>query len=380
MTRELVLLWHIHQPFFVPDEEVREQVVRSYRPLLELHRSLEIPFGLNVCGRLLERLAVLAPDWVELLQEELAAGRVELLGSGASHPLLPLLPHARARAQVVADLKCKESVLSTRPVGFWPTDLGWSHWLVPILSDAGLSWTTVDSSAVVAASILPAWESALTMGQRVLSPELSPLVASTELGRLYRLKLGDASLFALPRHSERTWDLVDRREGVLHDVTSLESALIKISEHYDAGASLLVIGEDGERVHPQTVTAYQRWIEGVQERGISFVNATDAVESRAKEAREIYLPTSTALVDLSAWLTTPDDWICFRQVDEVERRFDDLMRRRPKDPRLSRIQAAMLDVEDSGFYFWKFARRTREPFFERLEQIRRALDSIEGGD
>ena len=381
--RELVLLWHIHQPFFVPDEEVAEQVVRSYRPLLELHRELDMPFGLNVCGGLLDRLVTIAPDWIELLGEEVRAGRVELLGSGKFHPLLPLLPRERARAQIVADAESKRAALGACPAGFWPTDLGWTHWLVPLLRDSGYRWVVVDSSAVVAASILPGWRPNTTMGHRVLEPELAPLASEAELGEVYRLRLGDAEIFALPRHHERSWDLVDQQEGLLHDNSRMERALDRVEEHYRSGSSLLVIGDDGERVHPQTLVAYRRWLEALGERGIELVTGSSAVNARAEDAQEIYLPTSTFLVDFAAWLTTPDDFACLRHLEEVERRFEEVARRvrRSGDTaariRLDAIDARLLAAEDSGFYFWKYLRRTREPFLAALQIARAELEALD---
>ncbi len=381
--RQLVVLWHVHQPFFVSDEEVHEHIARSYQPLIEMHRELGIPYGLNVCGGLLERLKKLAPDWLELLRSEIESRRIELLGSGKFHPLLPLLPYDRARAQVEADIDAKRSVLCVRPKGFWPTDLGWTHWLVPILCGAGVSWVAVDSSAKVAASILPGWTTDTTMGHRVMRPDLSPLVAERELGEVHRLRLGQYEIFALLRHHELTWELVDQQEGVLHSPAHLGRALDRIEEYYRAGSSLLVIGDDGERIHPQTITNYRRWLTSLQDLGIQFLTGSDALASRAAAATDVYLPTSTFMVDFSAWLTTPDDYVCFRHLDEVERQFErvagHVIRHGDEEARtqLTALNAMLLSVEDSGFYFWKYLRRTREPFLAVIADVRAGLDALE---
>lgn len=376
MKRELVLAWHIHQPFFVPDSELREQIEKSYRPLLSLHRELGVPFCLNVTGTLLERIDRIAPEWVELLREEIAIGRVEPLASGKCHPLLPLLPHARARAQVEADVAIKERVLGVRPRGLWPADLGWCHSLVSIVADAGVRWVTVDSSAKIAASSLPAWKASVTDGHRVLTPELAPLVAGAELGDVHRLELGNSSVCALLRHHELSWDLVDLQDGALHWVDRVDSFLDGVDAHYGSGADLLVIGDDGERVHPQTLASYRRVLETLRAREIEFVTGSAALAAREERASPIYLPASTFLVDFAAWRTTPDDLVCWRQLEEVERRYEEIARSMPDAPELDALNALLLECEDSAFTFWKYLRRTREPFHARLAELRARLDAM----
>jgi alpha-amylase/alpha-mannosidase (GH57 family) len=381
--RELSLIWHVHQPFFVPDEEVLEQLICSYRPLLALHRELGVPLSLNICGGLLERLATLAPAWIEGLRTAIDGGLVELLGSGKFHPLLPLLPHERARAQVRADLEAKARILHVEPQGFWPTDLGWTHALVPILAEAGLRWVVVDSSAKVAASALPAWQSTTVAGHRVLRPQISPLVGAAELGAVHRLRLGDTEVFALLRHHELSWDLVDQQEGVLHHPELLDEVLDRVEAHYASGASLLILGDDGERIHPQTLITYRRLLEALRQRGIALVTGSAALEARIAEATEAYLPTSTFLIDFSAWLTTPDDLACLRQLDEVQRLFEDVRRRVRRQGNeeaqraLVKLEGELAKTEDSALYFWKYLRRTREPFLDTLARLRSALDELD---
>ena len=374
MSRELVLAWHVHQPFFVPDEEVLEQIERSYAPLLALHEELEVPFSLNVCGALLERLERLAPAWVERLRGLIERGLVEPLGSGKCHPMLPLLPLARARAQIVADAAIKERVLGVTPAGFWPTDLGWSHALVPLVADAGVRWVAVDSSAKVAAAALPAWDEAKVAGHRVLRPELAPLVGPSELGEVHRLAHGDTHVDALLRHHALSWDLVDQQAGVLREPDALGPWLESVDAHYASGASLLLVGDDGERVDPQTLPSYRATLEALREREIVFTSGAAALEARTP--REIYLPASTFQVDFGPWLTTPDDLVCRRRLEEVQARFLAAERRLGSDA-VAHLAGEMLDVEDSAFTFWKYLRRTREPFLVKLAAIEASLDALD---
>ena len=373
--RSVVLAWHVHQPFFVPDQEVLSWVAESYRPLLALHRERQIPFCLNVSGGLLRRLAELAPDFVAELAQAAENGDVELLGSGMYHPLLPLLPAERARAQIEGDLRAKRELLGRTPVGFWPADLGFAHWLVEPLAREGVSWTIVDGSALLASAALPAWETAVRDGQRVLAARPRPLVFETELGRVARAHLGSRSLDVLFRHHELSFELVDFENGVLTRPEHLQRVMDRVEAYFDAGARLLVLGDDGERVNVRTLNAYARVLDELQGRGASFETGTNAV-ARAERVDGSYLPTSTFLVDFEAWESAPDDRVCFRLLEEVQRSLEQTRLLARGNTSLDDIAERLLELEDSGFYFWKFVRRTREPFIQRLSQIAEELRSI----
>ncbi|MBK7579787.1 MAG: hypothetical protein IPI67_06210 [Myxococcales bacterium] len=382
LRRTLALFWHIHQPFFVPDSEVREQVVESYLPLLELHERLKIPFSLNVSGALLTRLPQLGPEFVERLVAAVDSGLCEVVGSGAFHPLLPLLTPERARAQVRFDVEAKQRILGRAPRGFWPADLGWSHFLVPILAELGIEWTVLDGAARVMGSVLPAWQPEERHGQKVLSPRLSPLLHESELGRVDALRVGENRVLSIARHPGLTWKLVDLDEGALHRPDEVESYGRAVEQYFASGASLLVLGDDGERINGRTRLTYERVLRALVERVDRVVQGSAAVEERAALAEERYLPTSTFLVDFSAWLNTPDDFVCFRLLETFTRELAlrETLARHSGDAALqsalSAISSELLPLEDSGFYFWRYLRRTREPFVAKLELLSRRLREL----
>ena len=378
--KSLALIWHIHQPAFVPDSEVLEQVEASYRPLLAAHEERALPLSLNVCGGLLDRLLKLAPDFVETLRRGRRAGWLEPLASGLWHPMLPLLPIDRARRQIEDDVFTKEEVFGVAPKGFWPTDLGWAPHLAVLLAAEGIEWVAVNSSSFVEGSVLPSWREERRGGHRVLAPELAPLVSARELGRAARVRVGEASVLALPRHHALSWDLVDREAGALHHPEALPALHAAIGAHFDSGAELLVIGDDGERVRPETLRNYHAFLDGLP--GDVALTTGGALAARQAGAPERYLPAGTALVDFSAWEASPDDRVCRQLLAEVQARFAEAERRLgasdesgPGDE-LSAIDVDLLECEDAAFTFWKYLRRTREPYLAKLYAIRAALDAL----
>lgn len=385
LRRTLALFWHIHQPFFVPDAEVREQVLESYLPLLDLHERLKVPFSLNVSGGLLTRLPGVAPELVTRLRELIDAGLLEVVASGAFHPLLPLLTPERARAQVSFDVEAKRRILGVEPRGFWPADLGWTHWLVPVLAEVGVGWTVLDGSARLLGSVLPGWEPEERLGQKVLSPRLRPLLHEAELGGVSALRVRDARVLAVTRHPALTWQLVDLDQGVLHRPGDMPAFARGLDDYFASGASLLVLGDDGERVNGRTLIAYEAVLRTLSEHSDRLVLGSAAVEERVDAAEERYLPTSTFLFDFGAWLHTADDFACFRLLDTFTRdlAFRQAFARRAGDAeelaRLGEIAAELLPLEDSGLYFWRFLRRTREPFIEKLHELSERLEALAGG-
>jgi hypothetical protein len=380
--QQIALFWHIHQPFFVPDSELAEQAVESYLPMLELHERLEIPFSLNVSGGLLVRLELLAPELVERLRGAARAGLIEILASGAFHPMLPLLPLERARRQIAFDVEAKQRILGVSPRGFWPADLGFSQFLVPLLAEAGVDWTVVDGSGRLLGSSLPGWEPKLKLGQAVLAPRIRPLLCDAELGRAVLLRVGESLVTALSRHPALTWRLIDLEAGLLQDAQRLDAFMVALSSYWDSGAELCVIGDDGERLNGRTLRSYEALLRALPRHGNQMIAGSAAAAMARAGADEVYLPTSTFLVDLDAWLSTADDWICFRLLDELHRELQVLetFARMTRDQKLGselrEIGEAVLPIEDSAFYFWKFLRRTREPFVERIHALRRRMAAL----
>ncbi len=376
--RRLALVWHIHQPFFVPDEEVLEQLADSYRPLLSVHREHGVPLTLNVTGGLLERLARLAPDFVR----ELGGEGVEIVASGMFHPLLPLLPTERAAAQMAADIASKMRHLGRAPRGFWPTDLAFSHSLVPELASRGIHWVIVDGAAKVASATLPGWQRTERQGQPVLEPRERPLIHEREWGVVDRAVLDDASLLVAYRHPRLSADLVDLELGALSNIEGVPGFVDQVEAYFDSGAPHLLLGDDGERIASSTLPAYRALLEEVEARDIEACLASTLVQDGATGAREIYLPASTFLVDFSAWQSTPDDQVCWRLLGQVEDKLAELRRlcriqgSAAAADALDEIARELLPLEDAGFVFWKYLRRTREPFLSGLRRLDRRLEEV----
>ena len=367
----LALVWHMHQPTFVPDDELTGWVERSYAPLVDAHAERELPLAVNVTGALLERLADVAPAFLERLRTLVEEGLVEPLGSGHHHPSFPLLSPVDARAHVRRDRDATERYLGAAPTGFWPTDLAWVHWLVPVLRDAGYDWTVVDAAALVEGNALPQWEATEKQRVTALRPDRSSLTLETEFHRPYAATLGEQSLGVFVRDGPRSNALVGP-ESVLRDAEAVDEYVGDLTPRARNGSVL--VGGDAERIDTGTLRGYRRFLDHLVETDVA-VDTPEAVYDDLASTR--FFPASTFQYDLEPWTAAADDRAYLRLLDEASRRVDDLRLDGGDEQARRRAESLLLEAQDSGRLFWHYLRRTREPSYrcayEALSTAREGL-------
>src|SRR6185503_19073203 len=90
--------FHLNLAFSSIEEERRGEVIaRCYWPLLRLAERCG-PIGMEVSGYTLEEIAARDPEWIGRAKSLIAQGRIELIGSGYSQMIGPLVP-ARVTAE-----------------------------------------------------------------------------------------------------------------------------------------------------------------------------------------------------------------------------------------------------------------------------------------
>lgn len=116
-------------------------------------------------------------------------GRLELLASAATHPVLPLvLTPAMRRVQVRLGLALFREVFGTEPAGFWLPECAYTPGLDTLLQEEGLRWVVLESHGVRGARPAPSQgvhrplrlPSGLTAFAR--DPESSRQVWSSKMG------------------------------------------------------------------------------------------------------------------------------------------------------------------------------------------------------
>ena len=107
--------FHLNLAFSSIEEERRGEVIAScYHPLLDLCEKRG-PLGIEMSGYTLEEIAARDPGWIARARALLAAGKLELIGSGYSQMIGPLVPARVTRENLRLANEIYQRLLGVRP-------------------------------------------------------------------------------------------------------------------------------------------------------------------------------------------------------------------------------------------------------------------------
>ncbi|MGE5090441.1 MAG: alpha-amylase/4-alpha-glucanotransferase domain-containing protein [Candidatus Levyibacteriota bacterium] len=147
MSARVSLLFgvHAHQPADNFREVIDLAFTQCYRPFLEtLHRFPDFRFAFHCSGPLFRMLCEEYPSDLQLLEAMVARGQVEILGGGASEPVLAAIPERDRLGQLRTLSRRLASRFGAAPRGAWLTERVWEATVVPALADSGIEYVPVD--------------------------------------------------------------------------------------------------------------------------------------------------------------------------------------------------------------------------------------------
>jgi hypothetical protein len=132
MTLDLFAFFHLNLMFSSIEEERRPEVIqKAYWPLLELPRRIGAPIGVEATGITLELIRQIDPDWIAVLKDRIAEGRIEFIGSGYAQLIGPLAPsHVVAQNLKLGSITYGE-ILSHTPILALINEQAFSGGLIP---------------------------------------------------------------------------------------------------------------------------------------------------------------------------------------------------------------------------------------------------------
>jgi hypothetical protein len=149
--------FHLNLAFSSIEEERRDDVIaRCYWPLLTLAEAVG-PLGLEISGYTLEEVAARDPAWIAAARAAIAAGRIELIGSGYSQMIGPLAPARVIAENLRIGMESYERLLGVRPRIALVNEQAYSAGLVGQYLDAGFEALIMDFDNPSAAH--PEWDS-----------------------------------------------------------------------------------------------------------------------------------------------------------------------------------------------------------------------------
>jgi predicted glycosyl hydrolase (DUF1957 family) len=151
MTTYWAPLLHIYQPPTQDIEVLRIINHECYKPLFSMMEEHEnAKFCLNINGILIDLLYEFGlADTMDLLKNLVADNKVEILGTGKFHPILPLIPKKEALHQIWIneELNRKEFGSSWERIGFFPPELAISSEVANYIKDIGYKWVIMSGIA-----------------------------------------------------------------------------------------------------------------------------------------------------------------------------------------------------------------------------------------
>src|SRR3569832_1438261 len=169
-TLQVYALFHLNLAFSSIEEEQRATVIeKCYWPLLRLADRFG-PIGIEATGYTLEEIAVRDPEWIGRARALLARGRIELVGSGYSQMLGPLVPARVAEANLKIGNDVYQRLLGVTPAVALVNEQAYSAGLVGLYLDAGYRALAMDWDNPGAAH--PQWAGvARSLRQRALGAD-----------------------------------------------------------------------------------------------------------------------------------------------------------------------------------------------------------------
>jgi len=143
-VKHVALLLHYYQPPTQDPEMVRRIDGECYAPSFGLLARTGARVTVNINWSLTEQLQELDSPSLGSLRR---AGGIEPTGSGAYHPILPLIPPAEVERQLELNAAGNGSVLGeafARPRGVFPPEMALDDPTARLLAGLGYAWTVTD--------------------------------------------------------------------------------------------------------------------------------------------------------------------------------------------------------------------------------------------
>ncbi|MFX0113201.1 MAG: hypothetical protein ACFFB3_01500 [Candidatus Hodarchaeota archaeon] len=191
-TPEICIVLHAYQPPYpAQDPKIVNRIVQNcYDPFFKQLLAEEKRITLNINGVLLETLSNDSSSTIDLLKICADEGLIEFLGSGAYHPIFPLLSSKENRSQQIkANSEISKRILgnSYDPQGFFPPELAVNDWFAREIADFGFRYMLVPQNSVplLHRDLLPYMKSASSVSKITILPrnrDLSNRIAFRHFG------------------------------------------------------------------------------------------------------------------------------------------------------------------------------------------------------
>lgn len=143
------LIFHLNLAFSSVPAQDRPDVIRKcYHPLLDLAVDTGIPVGIELTGWTLQQITLQDQAWVQRFRQMLEARQCELIGSGWSQVIGPLVPYQVNRWNQKLGLEAYRQILGVTPSIALVNEMAFSTGMVDVYAEAGYKGIVMDRDNV----------------------------------------------------------------------------------------------------------------------------------------------------------------------------------------------------------------------------------------
>lgn len=144
MTKTFIL-FHLNLAYSSIAESARADVIkRCYYPLLALAKKTQIPIGIELTAWTLRQIQLLDPDFITAFKKMLSLGQCELIGSGYTQMIGPLVPYEVNVWNQTLGMEDYQAILGVKPRLALINEMAFSTGLVEVYQKAGYEGIIMD--------------------------------------------------------------------------------------------------------------------------------------------------------------------------------------------------------------------------------------------
>ncbi len=357
---KIALCWYYHLPSIASDAELSELARESLAPLLAIHAKLGLPLTLAITGSLLERIGRREPRLHRTLAARVEAGGVELAGTFQHEIFPPAVPYRHLLAHLERDREAKAALAGRAPTTFHPPNFTWVALLGRILGASGFERVLLHQEHFTLCHATQTWRWDPEPTQALRSVLLDTTLDARErrLPHRHPVELGGErrELTVLFRDFELVRRLSFGTEGAIHrplDGRALDEAIALARARLDEG-SPVVLADDGDRVNAISLSAYERFLEGLPASAFGTVRGLPADASRELA----YIPSYSIAPLQAFWLGDLDAVHYLALLGELY----------ALEARGEVEADELLELEDVFFLFWKVHAR-KQAYLDRVHAL-----------
>jgi len=363
LDRGFIVIWYYHLPSVSTDDEIKDLVRISLKPLLLLHRKYSKPFTLAVTGSLLKRIGKIDHEIINLMESLISKEILELASTFYYEIFPPVVPYRFLKTHLEKDLSLKGELFGVKPTTFFPPNFTWVSILSELLPNLGIKNVVLDESHLKLCFKIQTWKWNVSRTNEMKSVLIDTYLDRRELHKIYTYRTSNnKELRLFFRDFDAVKNLSYGNSGLFHkpfEWDKLEKYINKVISQLREG-DFITLADDGDRINPISLYNYNNFLKHFNEN--NFSTPSLLAHSQISANKISYLPSYSIASLRNFWLNDLDSFYYLNLLNEIYK----LSIHKPEY--IEPIQDDIMELQDVYFLFWKTLSR-KKYYMEKLYKI-----------